>query len=163
MVTSPQTCHMTWRRLRAKPRQVSSVPLLSMLGTHGFYLHIFVVSAIRQNCVVCFDQFWFDFFVFLCVDHECLTGRLSPWCRTSMTTQTCWIAWETQVTIVNLGFDPRGKMPHSAEPSGGGSSGFPEEWFQYLLDQLAKQNERMLHNFEAKIEAKLAKKSKKKH
>ena len=31
------------------------------------------------------------------------------------------------------------------------------------MDQLAKQNERLLSNFEAKIEAKLAKKNKKKH
>ena len=111
MVTWPQPCHVTRRRLRAKPRQVSSVPLLSLLGTHGLYLRCFVVSVIRQNCVVCFDQFWFDFLVFLCVDRECLTGRLSPSCQTLMTPQTCWIAWETQVTIVNLGFDLRRKMP----------------------------------------------------
>ena len=111
MVTWPQPCHVTRRWLRAKPRQVSSVPLLSLLGTHGLYLRCFVVSVIRQNCVVCFDQFWLVFFAFLCVDRGCLTGRLSPSCRTLMTTQTCWNAWETQVTIVNLGFDLRRKMP----------------------------------------------------
>ena len=37
MVTWAQPCHLTRRRLREKPRQVSSVPLLSWLATHGLF------------------------------------------------------------------------------------------------------------------------------